>query len=285
MISNNSILATSTVISEISANQLRAFMSSHSERDYLLIDVREPEEYEAAHIPGAKLIPLMSLENGDTEVNSAQHIFFYCRSGKRSMRGAQAFAKQNRTSHIYNVTGGISAWQGRTLPEFPKIQTFEDVEDIEQLLHRAIDLEKGAERLYLAMLDKFSGTQIEVLLQNLADAEEAHARALYGKLKQISKKYLVTFETYYQSLYGLVLENGEPLVKMVAWLSDKSVDQYAILELALDLELRAYDLYRNLAYRTNDKKLETTFFNLASQEQNHVNIVLRGFAQLAKAQA
>jgi rhodanese-related sulfurtransferase/rubrerythrin len=272
-------------ISEISVDQLRSFMDSHNERDYMLVDVREPEEYKTEHIPGAKLIPLMSLENGAAEVNPAQHTFFYCRSGKRSMRGAQAFAKRNKTSHIYNVSGGITAWQGKTLPDFPKLQVFEDIEDPEQLLHRAIDMEKGAERLYLAMLRQFSGTQVELLVQRLADAEESHARVLYGKLKEIAMNPLAPFESYYRDLPGLVLESGEPLANMVTWLSNNSVDYYSILEVALELELKAYDLYRNLAHNAKDKKLETTFLNLASQEQNHVNIVLRGFAQLAEARA
>ena len=52
----------------MSVDQVRAFMDEHKPEDYALLDVRQPREYEASHLPGARLLPLPELPDRMDEV-------------------------------------------------------------------------------------------------------------------------------------------------------------------------------------------------------------------------
>ena len=79
-----------------------------------VIDVREPSEYEGAHIPGAILMPLGSLEEEASEKfpNQDQEILVYCRSGRRSAEAAEKLAAMGYTQ-VYDF-GGILSWPYET---------------------------------------------------------------------------------------------------------------------------------------------------------------------------
>ena len=63
--------------------------------NFLLLDVREPHEYQICHIPGAKLIPLGELPKRVNELDSAVEIVAHCKSGVRSAKAVD-FLKQGR---------------------------------------------------------------------------------------------------------------------------------------------------------------------------------------------
>lgn len=73
-----------------------------------LIDVRQPEEYEAAHVPGAKLIPLADVVARAGEVPAEGPVYVICQSGSRSQRAADFY--RNRGVEAFNVAGGTKAW-------------------------------------------------------------------------------------------------------------------------------------------------------------------------------
>lgn len=76
-----------------------------------LLDVREPDEYVEAHVPGAVLVPLSELADrlGDVPVPSdGTPLLVICRSGGRSMRAAELLAASG--IEAVNVAGGTSAW-------------------------------------------------------------------------------------------------------------------------------------------------------------------------------
>ena len=71
-----------------------------------LIDVREPYEYEAGHIPGIEHVPMDRL--GELEVAAGETILFVCLSGARSGMAAMAF--QRHGVDAYSLDGGMLAW-------------------------------------------------------------------------------------------------------------------------------------------------------------------------------
>ncbi len=87
--------------------------------DFLLIDVREPHEYQIARIPGAKLIPLGELPKRLKELNPEADIVAHCRSGARSQKAVDLM-KQSGFKHVRNMTGGILAWSDKVDPSVPK---------------------------------------------------------------------------------------------------------------------------------------------------------------------
>jgi adenylyltransferase/sulfurtransferase len=77
--------------------------------DYLLVDVREPDEFEEDRIPGSRLIPLGDLPSRLAELPRGKTIVFHCGSGGRSAR-ATVLARE-RGLDALNLRGGIRAWQ------------------------------------------------------------------------------------------------------------------------------------------------------------------------------
>lgn len=90
-----------------------------AKEDFLLLDVREPYEYDIAHIPGAKLIPLGELPSRMSELDSAQMIALQCKTGRRSAQALRALQEAG-FSKLVNVTGGIEAWANEVDPSVPK---------------------------------------------------------------------------------------------------------------------------------------------------------------------
>jgi rhodanese-related sulfurtransferase len=73
-----------------------------------LIDVREPDEYEDAHVPGATLIPLGTVSERVDEVPTEGTVYVICAKGSRSRRAAEFYRTQGIDA--VNVAGGTTAW-------------------------------------------------------------------------------------------------------------------------------------------------------------------------------
>ena len=93
---------------KISALQAKEIMESGEE--YILLDVRTQEEYDAGHIKGSILIPYTEIETQapDELPDKDADILVYCRSGRRSAIAAQALADMGYT-HVLDM-GGIQDW-------------------------------------------------------------------------------------------------------------------------------------------------------------------------------
>jgi adenylyltransferase/sulfurtransferase len=109
-------------IDEITVVELKQMLDGST--DMLLIDVRNPNEYEIASIPGAMLIPLPDIEQGDGVdrvrqlIYNGQRLVVHCKMGGRSAK-ALAILKQHGISGT-NVKGGILAWSREVDPSVPE---------------------------------------------------------------------------------------------------------------------------------------------------------------------
>lgn len=79
-----------------------------------LLDVREPDEWQAGHAPQARHIPLGQLGNRANEVPQDQDIYVVCRGGNRSARAAQAL--NGAGWRAINVAGGMQDWAAAGRP-------------------------------------------------------------------------------------------------------------------------------------------------------------------------
>jgi len=110
-------------IAEMSVQELKQLLDSDAE-DYVLLDVRNPNEYEIAQIPGSVLVPLPDIESGDglTKVKdlvNGHRLIAHCKMGGRSAK-ALALLKDAGIEGT-NVTGGILAWSREvdsSVPEY-----------------------------------------------------------------------------------------------------------------------------------------------------------------------
>lgn len=85
----------------------------------VLIDVREPWEYNICKIPGAQLIPLGTLATEYKKLDPNAEIVLHCHMGMRSMDATQ-FLLQQGFKNAKNLAGGINAWSLQIDPSVPR---------------------------------------------------------------------------------------------------------------------------------------------------------------------
>ena len=165
---------------DINVDRLREYMARRQENDYVLVDVRQPDEYAQGHIPGSVLIPLAQVPDRLNELPVDKDVVVYCRSGKRSKAAALFIASRPYVAAtVFNMTGGILAWDGHLLPAVPNLKVFDLDGSDQEVLYRAMDLEKGADRFYTALRQRYPTVAWAESLAALAGAEETHARLIY----------------------------------------------------------------------------------------------------------
>ncbi|NLG72913.1 MAG: rhodanese-like domain-containing protein [Chloroflexi bacterium] len=81
----------------------------------LILDVREPQEWEQVHIPGAVLIPLNQLQERIDELPRDQEIIVVCRSGNRSAQGRDLL-RQAGFTRVSSMAGGMNRWSAAGYP-------------------------------------------------------------------------------------------------------------------------------------------------------------------------
>ena len=87
--------------------------------DALLVDVRDPGDFGAGHILGAKSVPLARLESGDVPNDLSKRkdksLILYCERGDRADKAAAALRKQG-FGKVVSLSGGMAAWRQAGLP-------------------------------------------------------------------------------------------------------------------------------------------------------------------------
>jgi sulfur-carrier protein adenylyltransferase/sulfurtransferase len=109
-------------IMEMTVDELKQLLNSATD-DFILVDVRNPNEYEIAKIPGSVLIPLSEIESGSgvakiKEMLNGHRLIAHCKSGMRSSK-ALAILKEAGIEGT-NVKGGILAWSREVDPSVPE---------------------------------------------------------------------------------------------------------------------------------------------------------------------
>ncbi|MEH2456239.1 molybdopterin-synthase adenylyltransferase MoeB [Nostoc sp.] len=107
---------------EMTVKDLKELLDSGA-KDFVLLDVRNPHEYEIAKIPGSVLVPLPDIENGNgvakvKEILNGHRLIAHCKLGGRS---AKALAILKEAGIVgTNVKGGITAWSREIDPSVPE---------------------------------------------------------------------------------------------------------------------------------------------------------------------
>ena len=97
-------------VKEISARQLKGWLTGDVSIKPILIDVRESWEHDIAKIENAELIPMGNIPLKLDSLNPEKPYVIFCHHGLRSMKVA-LFLKQNGFSEVFNLLGGIEAWR------------------------------------------------------------------------------------------------------------------------------------------------------------------------------
>jgi rhodanese-related sulfurtransferase len=102
---------------EISAVELKNQLENGAK--LVLIDVREPWEYEICRIEGAKLIPMRMIPSKLPELNVEEPVIFYCHHGHRSLNVA-VWLRGQGMENVKSLAGGIEGWSAEIDPAVPR---------------------------------------------------------------------------------------------------------------------------------------------------------------------
>jgi rhodanese-related sulfurtransferase len=103
---------------EISAPELAAWLSDAAREKPVLLDVREPWEFERARISGAQLVPMREVSGRLAEIDRAKPVVAICHHGGRSMQVA-LFLEKAGYKNVHNLVGGVDAWSRTVDPAVP----------------------------------------------------------------------------------------------------------------------------------------------------------------------
>src|SRR3712207_5503099 len=117
-------------IEEVDPSEVNSAVSNGNGSRPVLIDVRESDEWDAGHLPGAKHVPRGHLESRieGAVPDRSQHVVLYCASGNRSALAAKTLGELGY-EHVESMTGGYTLWKDRGYKvEVPRVLTDEQRE-------------------------------------------------------------------------------------------------------------------------------------------------------------
>lgn len=103
---------------QISPQELAAWLADAGRDKPLLLDVREPWEFEKARIAGAQLIPMREVPARHQELDQEKDVVAICHHGGRSQQVA-IFLEKAGFTRIHNLVGGVDAWSRTVDPTVP----------------------------------------------------------------------------------------------------------------------------------------------------------------------
>jgi len=273
-------------ITTLAPGEVQAVLDKDKEGEFLLLDVRQPEEYEAGHIPGAMLIPLGELEARHKELEQDKKIITYCRSGHRSMAAAIALCELGYKD-VHHLEGGILNWLYETISGMPEVrpELVTEAADVKDILILAIKLEKGSRDFYVAAKEKAASPQAKEKFRMLADAEDGHMQRLWERaITLLGKGALPPLEKFKQELKVEYMEGAIEVSPALARVDEKFSDEMEALEIALEKEYMSYDFYKRTSTLVEDPGAKTLLHELAVEERNHADILLKRLSEVVRQQ-
>ncbi len=256
-------------VENISADKVREYVKKNAAGTYQLLDVRQPGEYNAGHLAGAVLIPLKELPARLTELDSAKPTFVYCAIGGRSRAAAQ-FLSGQRFSTIFNMSGGIKAWEGRRAegPESDGMELFRLDMDFADAISLAYAMEDGLQVFYHHLADETTDAAHKTLFKLLAGFENHHKVRLREEYKREHGEELKS-----TAAGSGIMEGGLKINDFIKRLPTPLQSLSEILDLAMGLETQAFDLYSRMAVKSSRPEAAEFFQRLATEEQAHLALL------------
>ncbi len=177
---------------------------------------------------------------------------------------------------IYNLSGGIKAWQNETAVGPPELglELFTGAETPEQTIIIGYGLEQGLREFYLEMASQVSALGSKGLLTRLADIEIIHQKQLVALYKKVSGTEL-SISDFETTRVQPAMEGGLSTTEYLQRFNPDLEQEQDILGLAMSIEGQALDLYERGADQATDTAIRDVLKQIAREERSHI-------AQLAK---
>ena len=257
-------------VSSMDAEEAKAYLAGHREDEYTILDVRQPGEYEEAHLPGAKLIPLPQLSEAYKELDPEKPVIVHCAIGGRSRVAAQMLSGMG-FNEVYNLAGGIKAFQGPKAagPQELNLDLVRGDETPAEIIALAYGMERALQLFYETRSDQTRDQDLKSLFLSLAQVERKHQQRLQDQYRQAAPAGgdVNLLET---SAIGEILEGGFKVQEFMEKNESYLQTVPHVLDLAMMLETQALDLYLRLARRCSQAAAREVLFSIAEEEKVHL---------------
>lgn len=271
-------------VKSVSVNEAKKLIEEKKEGEVALVDVREPEEYEKGHLPGAQLVPLSSILEKLQELDPLTTTVTYCRSGNRS-RSAAALMMTKGFSRVYSMDGGITAWKGlvATGDYTSGLFLLEGRKTVEELISLAWSLEDGTRMFYGQARDVVSDAEAKQIFISLIKAEQKHKENLLNAYRQLQGKD-ISEEEFITDIAKGYMESGISVQDALLWLKDKKREIRDVLEFSMQIETNSLDLYSKILRQIEDEQAKNVFHGLIKDENSHLSRLGRLLGSTVKNQ-
>jgi len=259
-----------TPVAKMTPDELRRFLAERHPGDYTLLDVREPKEYEAGHLPGARLLPVTDVSERLGELEPDKPTIVYCAVGGRSRVAAQYLSGRG-FGQVYNLVGGIEAWEGAEAfgpPETGLIDLTGDETEADFLIW-AYSQEVGLQEFYRATSRQAGSPEAVELFLTLADVEDKHQQRIF-QLYRAVRPGTGSIEEFEAGIESGYLEGGMTTGEFLARHRPVLDRPAGVVMLAMAIETQALDLYRRYARLAAEPDLKATVLALADDERQHL---------------
>ena len=254
--------------------QARDWLDRKKEGEYTLLDVRQPAEYRAGHLPGAVFIPLPELLDRVGELDPSKPVLTYCRSGNRS-RSAAALLLTKGFTRVASLEGGITAWDGQTaFGDYREgLYLLEGRETPEALFSLAWSLEEGSRLFYEKAGEMTSDGEAKDLFHKLAAAEEKHKSNIFDAYRMAAGRDANDFRDG-ETVKG-VMEGGVQVEDVLAFIKEKGRTVHDSIEVSMEIETNALDLYIKMLRQIDQANARKIFVLLVEEEKHHLSMLGR----------
>jgi len=176
--------------------------------------------------------------------------------------------------NVYSLEGGLRAWKGMVAHGVPEagMAFFSPAANGEEVVGLAWALEEGSKLFYQGISEHFADDpEAQKMFEWLVAAELSHEKHLletYEELTGMQPDFVKLRAKFSDSISGTVMEGGIPVKDALEWIKDKGVTDS--LELAMSMEVNAYDLYIKMSRAIEDKQAQQIFEKLSEEEQIHL---------------
>jgi sulfur-carrier protein adenylyltransferase/sulfurtransferase len=259
-------------VQSIDTDQAKDFLSTAPTDTRQLVDVRRPEEYLKQHLPGALLLPLDRLIDGQGRLDPKTTVLVYCSNGERSLAAAQWLVGQG-FSDVRYIKGGIERWMGRQVRGHfeMNLNLLREDAGFSDAFKLAYAMEEGLRQFYMALARETDDERFQKLYRRLAGFEVEHKAQLLQRYHTQQQPEAV--QTEIETDWTHRLEGGGAadmvLIQTLAH-TEATADVFA---LAIAFETQAFDFYCRLAYQATRPELRTFFLEMAEAEKEHLAFI------------
>lgn len=259
-----------TPVKSIDADQAKSYLADKKVDEVTILDVRQPKEYEAGHLPGAVLAPLPDLTDHMQRISREKPILVYCAVGGRSRVAAQLLSGQG-FKNILNLSGGFNSWTSDTafLGEEKGLSLFDGVASVRQALTVAYSLEAGLREFYESMTTKVESEPARQLFHQLSQIEVKHQDRILEQYTELTGE-VVSREAFEAQKLPEVLEGGLTTEEYANLLMPSYDTVTDIIELAMSIEAQAMDLYLRASEKATDEAGKKALIQIANEEKTHL---------------